>query len=96
MAVTDIPLRDYFEKVLEQQLRTHETALRSTEKTLEATAKSLEIRLHSMNEFRAVYEDRIRAIEKHAANLDGRLWALGVGLTVLTLVINVALRYIQP
>jgi len=94
--VTDVPLRDYFEKMLEERYKAHEVSLHATEKTLDATAKALEVRLHSMNEFRAVYEDRIRAIEKHSANLDGRLWALGVGLTVLTLVINVALRFIQP
>lgn len=37
---------------------------------------------------------RIELLESGAANMAGRLWALGVGVALLVVVVNVALRFI--
>ena len=39
---------------------------------------------------------RIDELEQQKANLEGRFWALGVGLTLSTLAINVLLHWLIP
>lgn len=39
---------------------------------------------------------RIDELEQQKANLEGRFWALGVGLTLTTLAINVVLHWLVP
>lgn len=39
--------------------------------------------------------DELRAIQQQSANLQGRFWALGVGLTVVVVLVNVAISFIK-
>ena len=38
---------------------------------------------------------RLTVLERAGANLEGRMWALGVGITLVVVVVNIALRFIQ-
>lgn len=38
---------------------------------------------------------RLSLIENSLANIQGRMWAIGVGFTILTVVINIALHFIH-
>lgn len=44
--------------------------------------------------YRETMLDRVALIEKKDANLDGRFWALGVGLAILVVVINIAMKFL--
>ncbi len=78
------------------------------EKALDITANALHEKLQEMNQFRLQLEqeralyvknkdleplfDRIRKLEDRGSNLDGRFWALGIGLTLLTSGLSLALH----
>ena len=38
---------------------------------------------------------RLTVLERAGANLEGRMWALGVGITLVVVVVNIVLRFIQ-
>jgi hypothetical protein len=54
--------------------------------------RTLYIQAKDLNQF----HDRLRKMEDRASNLDGRFWALGVGLTILTTLMNLAMRFWTP
>lgn len=39
-------------------------------------------------------ENRLQELERAASNMQGRLWALGVGIAAIVIVVNVALRFV--
>ena len=104
----DVPLKEYVERIFSE----HKAAQDLAQQTVQTTADALKDKLAEMNQFRLQLEreralyvqakdltplsERVRAIEDHKANLDGRFWALGVGLTILTTLMNLALRFWTP
>lgn len=63
--------------------------------TLESMEKALEARRVSDKAALERLAEDIRSIQKADANLQGRLWALGVGLTIVVVVVNVVIRFIH-
>ena len=115
--MTDVSLRDYFERVLSEKERAHKAEFEAAQQALKLATEALVARLETMNEFRAqiteeradyvrregLYaainpiDDRLRKMEDRGANLDGRFWALGIGLTiglaVFSTLVSVVLRF---
>jgi len=93
-----VPLKEFIERIFDER-----------ERALDITAGALKDKLKEMNEFRlqlererALYiqtkdltpiQDRIRKLEDRGSNMDGRFWALGGTLTILTTILAIALRY---
>lgn len=114
MAVT-VELRDYVDRIFSELEKAHNAQLQAAEKALGATAMALEARLETMNQFRSQIQEergeyvrrdqldplleRLRKVEDRGSNMDGRFWALGIGLTIglgiFTTILNVILRLIK-
>lgn len=60
----------------------------------EAYEKEVVVRFESTEKSRTDIVARIEALEKYYANLQGRIWALGIGMTVLTIAIATVLHFI--
>jgi hypothetical protein len=56
----------------------------------EARHRELETRLGTVKD---TQDKRLNDLERAKSNLDGRLWALGAGFMILTVLVNVAFRY---
>jgi len=106
--MNDVSLRDYIISLLDEREKAHTAQWAASQKALDAASAALGARLERMNEFREqIREERvtyvrrdqfdplvetIREIEDWRSNMKGRLWALGVGLAILTTVIDLAFR----
>ena len=104
-----VPLKEYFERILKDNATARQAELAAANENMRLTAAALKEKLHEMNQLqrqidleRSLYvrskdltpiDDRLRKLEDRWANLDGRFWTLGVGLTVLTTVLSLALRF---
>lgn len=76
MKMTDITLREYVERILDERQRALELQFNSSQREIDAASKALGTRLESMNEFRkqideerALYvkRDRLDALESNLA-----------------------------
>jgi len=38
-------------------------------------------------------DSRLKVLEQAKSNLDGRVWAIGAGITILTVLLQFAMRY---
>ena len=61
-----------------------------TKMEYESRHRELEVRLGTTKD---ATDKRISTLELAKSNMDGRLWALGAGVTVLTILVNMAFRY---
>lgn len=52
--------------------------------------RELEIRINAAKD---IQDKRINTLELAKSNMDGRMWAVGAGLTGLTIFLNVVFRY---
>lgn len=60
----------------------------------EAYEKEVVVRFEAAEKARADIIARIESLEKYYANLQGRIWALGIGITILTIVVATVLHFI--
>lgn len=112
-----VPLKEFFEKLLEDRDRVKVEELgriwdrfEANDRALEEQKKSLAEYKTTANEFRGSLNDqgqrfatrveagqaldRIDKLEKANDNMQGRLWALGAGIAIVVVVINVILRFL--
>jgi hypothetical protein len=61
-----------------------------TKSEYESRHRELETRLATTKD---VVDKRIAALEIAKSNLDGRIWALGAALTIVTILVNMAFRF---
>lgn len=61
-----------------------------TKMEYESRHRELEIRLSTTKDGQ---DKRIGALELAKSNMDGRIWALGAGITILTVMVNMFFRY---
>jgi hypothetical protein len=52
-------------------------------------------RIKTINTVHDSLEMRVQALERMSANVEGRMWALGAGLTVLTIIVSIGLHFIH-
>lgn len=75
---------------LSSMLETLHVAIGNSEERIQAMeVGKLNISAHD------TLEVRIQALEKANANFDGRMWAIGVGLTIVSIMVGVALHFIK-
>lgn len=109
MSGDSVPLREYVERIIRDHERAQQAQYEAAQKTVDVTAAALHEKLQEMNAFRMQLEreratyvqwkmldplvERVRMLEDRSSNLDGRFWALGVGLTILTTLLSLGLRF---
>ena len=107
--MSDVSLRDYFERLIEEGRREDKTYRESAQRALDLASASVKAHDVLTNQFReqlteerATYmthkdlvplEIRVQTLEHARANLDGRFWAMGAGVGLLTVVLNIVLRF---
>lgn len=107
--MTEVSLRDYFERILVEKDTASRVLAEANQRALDLAAASVRAHDVLTNQFReqlteeratymtrkdlAPVEQRVTILEHAQSNLDGRFWALGIGVSLLTLVLNVALRF---
>ena len=98
MAGDTVSLKEFVERIFDEHGR-----------ALDLTAAALREKLQEMNQFRLQLEreralyiqgkdltailDRLRKLEDRDSNRDGKIWALGVFLAIMTTLVNLALRF---
>ncbi len=98
--MTDVALRDYFEKRLEDLDRRITERFASSDSAVAKAERTMNERLNSMNEFRDALKDQssrmatrvevdkideqVRELQRAKANLDGRLVILSGSISAIT------------
>jgi len=90
--MSDVPLKDYIERILDERGAQHKAHWDSSEKALDAATAAMNARLETMNEFRAqILEERsnylrrdqldptlvrLKLLEEEVSEFSGRFWML--------------------
>lgn len=104
-----VSLRDYFERILSEKDTASRVLAEANQRALDLAAASVRAHDVLTNQFReqlteeratymtgkdlAPLEIRLKELEHSRANLDGRFWALGAAVSLLSVVIGVVLRF---
>jgi len=98
--VTDVPLKEYIERIFQERQAALEKAFAAQETALQLATRNLELRLEKLNELRQevtqdrgeyvkreVYDQRVGALEKRQAWITGVGAALVVVLPIISFII---------